>query len=61
MQTIMTKTVNGLEVVVACNGSVYFPRALHDCLPDHLQGVAFLCKTPLEFDAVCKHFRSDSA
>ncbi len=61
MQTIMTKTVNGLDVVVACNGSVYFPRALHDCLPGHLQGVAFVCKTPREFDAVCKQFRSIAA
>lgn len=57
----MTKTVNGLDVVVACNGSVYFPRALHDCLPGHLQGVAFVCKTPREFDAVCKQFRSIAA
>lgn len=60
MITLMKKTVNGFDVVWANNGSIYFPRGLHDGLPENMQGTNFTCKTPQEFENICKQFRANT-
>lgn len=57
-RVVLDATVHGHSVILAGNGRVYFPRDLHDALPDDMQGRPYTCNTPREFEALCRQFEA---